>query len=64
MTSITRRVAGLITGAAALVATAAVPASAVHGGTDVSAGNKYCDAQNPDSVFTRVSTVAPELGLG
>ncbi|SEM03766.1 S1 family peptidase [Streptacidiphilus jiangxiensis] len=29
----------------------------------VSAGNKYCDGQNPDSVFTRVSTVAPELGL-
>ncbi|MFI1169228.1 S1 family peptidase [Streptomyces sp. NPDC020801] len=29
----------------------------------VSAGNKYCDTQHPVSVFTKVSTVAPELGL-
>ncbi|MEU7136474.1 serine protease [Streptomyces sp. NPDC046261] len=29
----------------------------------VSAGNKYCDAQYPVSVFTKVSTVAPGLGL-
>lgn len=29
----------------------------------VSTGNKYCDTQHPVSVFTKVSTVAPELGL-
>ncbi|UBI39807.1 MULTISPECIES: S1 family peptidase [Streptomyces] len=29
----------------------------------VSTGNKYCDATYPVSVFTKVSTVAPELGL-
>ncbi len=29
----------------------------------VSTGNKYCDAQYPVSVFTKVSTVAPALGL-
>ncbi|MFD9566432.1 S1 family peptidase [Streptomyces sp. NPDC059994] len=29
----------------------------------VSTGNKYCDTQYPLSVFTKVSTVAPELGL-
>ncbi|GHC40812.1 S1 family peptidase [Streptomyces cinnamoneus] len=30
----------------------------------VSTGNKYCDDQYPVSVFTKVSTVAPALGLG
>ncbi|MBZ4321324.1 serine protease [Streptomyces sp. SCA2-4] len=29
----------------------------------VSTGNKYCDATYPVSVFTKVSTVAPALGL-
>ncbi|AYG81413.1 Trypsin [Streptomyces hundungensis] len=29
----------------------------------VSTGNKYCDTQYPVSVFTKASTVAPELGL-
>lgn len=29
----------------------------------VSTGNKYCDTQYPVSVFTKVSTVAPALGL-
>ncbi|WHM41499.1 trypsin-like serine protease [Streptomyces sp. BPTC-684] len=29
----------------------------------VSTGNKYCDTQHPVSVFTKVSALAPELGL-